>query len=206
AAGWAGGRAGRPPGGGGRPPRARQIASQSLGCFFPPPWPVRPGRLARRAARVELPFALVMARRLLLKTTSSRSIATLRKNLIHGETTEVILTAARKVHSRLGPGLLEHPYKVCLAIEMRRAGIKFESEKLFPVVYDGITTSLGYRVDFIVDDKVIVEVKAVEHVLPIHVAQLISYLNLSHLRVGLLLNFNVERFADGIHRKVWGYN
>jgi GxxExxY protein len=133
------------------------------------------------------------------------SIATLRKNLIHGETTDAILTAARKVHSRLGPGLLEQPYKVCLAIEMQRAGIRFEVEKIFPVVYDDVITALGYRVDFIVEDKVIVEVKAVERVLPIHVAQLISYLNLSRTRVGLLLNFNVERFEDGIHRKVWGY-
>ena len=110
------------------------------------------------------------------------------KNLVHGETTDAILTAARKVHSRLGPGLLEQPYKVCLAIEMQQAGIRFEVEKAFPVVYDGITTSLGYRVDFIIEDKVIVEVKAVENV-----------------RVGLLLNFNVERFNDAIHRKVWGY-
>ena len=127
------------------------------------------------------------------------------QNLIHGETTDAILTAARKVHSRLGPGLLEQPYKVCLAIEMQRTGIRFEIEKVFPVVYDRITTSLGYCVDFIVEDKVIVEVKAVENVLPIRIAQLISYLNLSRTRVGLLLNFNVERFNDAIHRKVWGY-
>jgi GxxExxY protein len=127
------------------------------------------------------------------------------KNLVHGETTDAILTAARKVHSRLGPGLLEQPYKVCLCIELQRAGIKFETDKMFPVVYDDVSISLGYRVDLIVDDKVIVEVKAVEHVLPIHIAQLISYLKLSRMRVGLLLNFNVERFRDGIHRKVWGY-
>jgi len=127
------------------------------------------------------------------------------RNFIYGETTDAILTAARKVHSRLGPGLLEQPYKVCLAIEMQRAGIKFETEKMFPVVYDGVITSLGYRVDFIVEAKVIVEVKAVENVLPIHIAQLISYQNLSRTRVGLLLNFNVERFENAIHRKVWGY-
>ena len=127
------------------------------------------------------------------------------KNLVHGETTDAVLTAARKVHSRLGPGLLEQPYKVCLCIELQRAGIKFETEKMFPVVYDDVSISLGYRVDLIVEDKVIVEVKAVEHVLPIHIAQLISYLKLSRTRVGLLLNFNVERFSDGIHRKVWGY-
>lgn len=109
------------------------------------------------------------------------------------------------MHSRLGAGLLEQPYKVCLGIELQRAGIKFETEKVLPVIYDGVSISLGYRVDFIVDDRVIVEVKAVEHVLPIHEAQLLSYLNLSRTRVGLLLNFNVARFKDGIHRKVWGY-
>ena len=76
---------------------------------------------------------------------------------------------------------------------------------MLPVMYDDVSISLGYRVDLIVEEKVIVEVKAVDHVLPIHIAQLISYLKLSRTRVGLLLNFNVERFKDGIHRKVWGY-
>ena len=125
--------------------------------------------------------------------------------LVHGEITEPILIAARKVHSRLGPGLLERPYKVCLGIELEHAGMTFQTEKTFPIVYDGETISLGYRVDFIVEDKVIIEVKAVESVLPVHIAQLISYLNLSKTRVGLLLNFNVAEFKDGIHRRIWGY-
>jgi len=129
----------------------------------------------------------------------------LKNKLVHGEITEAILIAARKVHSRLGPGLLEQPYKVCLGIELERAGMSFQMEKALPVVYDGETISLAYRVDFIVEDKVIIEVKAVECVLPVHVAQLISYLNLSKTRVGLLLNFNVAEFKEGIHRRVWGY-
>jgi GxxExxY protein len=125
------------------------------------------------------------------------------KNLIYGETTDAVLTATRNVHSSLGPGLLEQPYKLCLGIELQRAGITFQSEKMFPVVYDGVATSLGYRVDFIVEEKVIVEVKAVEQVSPIHMAQLMWYLNLSRTRVGLLLNFNVVHFKDGICRRVW---
>ena len=125
--------------------------------------------------------------------------------LIHGETTGAILAAASTVHSRLGAGLLEQPYKICLAIEFRRRGMKYEKEKPFPIEYDGVTISLGYKVDFLVEDKVIVEVKAVERLVPIHDAQLISYLNLSRKRVGLLLNFNVINFKDGIRRRVWGY-
>jgi GxxExxY protein len=128
-----------------------------------------------------------------------------RNKLVYGEITEAILTAARKVHSRLGPGLLERPYKVCLGIELERAGMSFQTEKTLPVIYDGETIPLGYRVDFIVEEKVIIEVKAIECVLPVHLAQLISYLNLSKTRVGLLLNFNVEEFKDGIHRRVRGY-
>jgi GxxExxY protein len=86
-----------------------------------------------------------------------------------------------------------------------RAGLTFQTEKTFPVIYDDVTISLGYRVDFIVEDKVIIEVKAVEHVLPVYEAQLISYLNLSKKRVDLLLNFNVKYFKQGIHRRIWGY-
>jgi GxxExxY protein len=128
-----------------------------------------------------------------------------RRQLVHEETTGAILSAARKVHSCLGPGLLEHPYKVCLAIELKRAGLLFEAEKRFPVVYDGVTTSLGYYVDFVVDSKVIVEVKAIDHLLPIHDAQLMSYLKLSGLRVGLLINFNVTLLKLGTRRRIVGY-
>jgi GxxExxY protein len=107
--------------------------------------------------------------------------------LVHAETTRRILAAAYTVHSRLGPGLLERPYRVCMSHEMTRLGVSFEAEKVFPVVYDGITIDLGYRVDFLVEDAVIVEIKAVEAILPVHEAQLLSYLKLGRKRVGLRL-------------------
>jgi GxxExxY protein len=128
-----------------------------------------------------------------------------KSRLIHGEITETILNAAHKVHSRLGPGLLERPYRIYLGIEFDRAGLKFEREKPFPVIYDDVVITLGYRADFVVDQKVIVEVKAVQMLLPVHEAQLISYLRLSGMRVGLLLNFNVTLLKLGTARRVYGY-
>jgi len=128
-----------------------------------------------------------------------------RHNLVHSRITHGVLSAAYKVHSRLGPGLLERPYKVCLGYELNRLGLSFEAEKPFPVIYDDITISLGYRVDFIVENEVIVEVKAVEAILPVHEAQLLSYLKLSRKRVGLLINFNVEHLRNGIRRRISGY-
>jgi len=126
-------------------------------------------------------------------------------HLVHGTITEKILTSAYKVHSQLGAGLLERPYRVCLGYEFERQHVSFEAEKSLPVVYDGLIVPLGYRVDFLVEDAVIVEVKAVDAILPIHEAQLLSYLKLSGKRVGLLINFNVLSLKDGIRRRVCGY-
>jgi GxxExxY protein len=126
-------------------------------------------------------------------------------HLVHGRITNDILSAAYRVHSQLGPGLLERPYRACLCHDLRRMGLRFESEKLLPVAYDGITIDLAYRLDLIVEDAVIVEVKAVETILPVHEAQLLSYLKLSKKRVGLLINFNVARLRDGIRRRIVGY-
>jgi GxxExxY protein len=125
--------------------------------------------------------------------------------LVHGDITNGILSAAYRVHSRLGPGLLERPYRVCLCHELRKQSIFFETEKLLPVEYDGLTVDLGYRIDILVEDAVIVEVKAIETILPVHEAQLLSYLRLSRKRVGLLINFNVEHLKEGIRRRVSGY-
>jgi GxxExxY protein len=125
--------------------------------------------------------------------------------LIHGKTTHSILSAAYRVHSRLGPGLLERPYHVCLRHELERMGTQVESEKTLPVVYEGIVIEMGYRLDLLIDQSVIVEVKSVESLLPIHEAQLLTYLRLSGKRVGLLLNFNVVRLREGIRRRVLGY-
>lgn len=122
--------------------------------------------------------------------------------LIHGRTTNTVLAAAYKIHSRLGPGLLESAYKACLIHYLRAAGLRCEPEKLLPVVYDDVRVEFGYRIDLLVDDAVIVEAKAVEQLLPVHDAQLLSYLRLSGKRVGLLINFNVAHLKEGIRRRV----
>ena len=123
--------------------------------------------------------------------------------LLHGEITSVIISASYRVYSRLGPGLPEKVYKRCTAYELTRRSIPFEEEKILPVEYDGLTFEFGYRVDLLVADAVIVEVKSVQTILPVHEAQLMAYLRLSHKRVGLLINFNVADLKEGIRRKVW---
>jgi GxxExxY protein len=117
-------------------------------------------------------------------------------------TTGHVVDAAIKVHSALGPGLLESAYKACLAHELRKRGLRVVSELALPIVYDGVTIDVGYRIDLEVEEAVVVEVKAVSKVLPIHEAQLLSYLRLSGHRVGLLINFYVPHLKDGIRRLV----
>lgn len=125
--------------------------------------------------------------------------------LVHGHVSKAILACACKVHTRLGPGLLESAYKACLAHELTAAGHAVDSEKQLPVIYEGVRIDVGYRLDLIVDAVVIVEVKAVERLLPVHEAQLLSYLRLSGTRVGLLINFNVAQLRHGIRRRIVGY-
>ncbi len=115
--------------------------------------------------------------------------------------TEKIIGAAMKVHSALGPGLLESAYQACLFRELEKQGLSVLSEVVLPVVYDGETIDVGYRMDLLVEDQVVVELKAVDKVLPIHEAQLITYLKLSNKKVGLLINFNVLHLKDGITRR-----
>ncbi|HSR87542.1 MAG TPA: GxxExxY protein [Pontiella sp.] len=115
--------------------------------------------------------------------------------------TENIIGAAMKVHSALGPGLLESAYQACLTHELEQQGVSVRSEVLLPVVYEGETIDAGYRVDLLVDEQVVVELKSVDKVLPIHEAQLITYLKLSNKKIGLLINFNVLHLRDGITRK-----
>lgn len=109
-----------------------------------------------------------------------------------------------KVHSALGPGLLEKAYEVCLAHELTKAGFSVRTQVELPVVYDGVLVELGYRIDLIVNDLVIVELKCVEKIIPVHEAQIISYLKLSKKRVGLLINFHVRHLRDGIRRFMEG--
>ena len=110
-----------------------------------------------------------------------------------------------RVHSALGPDLLENAYRACLAHELRRNGLRVQAEVFLPVHYEGITVDLGYRIDLLVEDQVVVELKAAETVLPVHKAQLLSYLRLSDKRVGLLINFHADRLKNGINRIVNGF-
>ena len=119
--------------------------------------------------------------------------------------TSQVIRAAMKVHTALGPGLLENAYRACLTHELRRSGLRVQTEAYLPVHYEGITVDLGYRIDLLVEDQVVVELKAVESVLPVHKAQLLSYLRLSNKRVGLLINFHAARLKDGINRIVNGF-
>ena len=117
-------------------------------------------------------------------------------------TSRVIITMAIKVHSKLGPGLLESVYRTCLIHELRNAGHQVLAEQVVPIFYDELQLDDGYRLDLLVNDSVIVEIKAVERLLPVHAAQLLSYLRLTDKRVGLLLNFNVPRLVQGLKRIV----
>ena len=115
---------------------------------------------------------------------------------------ETILGCAIKVHTALGPGLLESTYEVCLAYELQKAGLKLDRQVPLPVIYDEVELDAGYRMDLLVADIVVVELKFVEKILPLHTAQLLSYLKLSKRKLGYLLNFNVVHMRDGIKRVV----
>ena len=118
------------------------------------------------------------------------------------EVGKIVLGAALRVHTALGPGLLESAYEICLAHEIVKQGLSIKQQVLLPVHYDGLELDAGYRLDLLVHNKVIVELKAVEKLLPVHTAQLLSYLKLSQLALGYLLNFNVVHMRDGIKRVV----
>jgi GxxExxY protein len=113
-----------------------------------------------------------------------------------------IIGAAIEVHRALGPGLLESAYQVCLAHELSLRGIPFEREKALPIEYKGVRLDCGYRLDFVVSGKVVVETKAVDALHPVHEAQLLTYLKLTNCKVGLLINFNVRVLKDGVKRMV----
>lgn len=114
----------------------------------------------------------------------------------------LIVTAAMRVHSVLGAGLLESAYQACLAHELRKQGLNVQTEVALPVVYEGIRLDVGYRVDVLVEGCIIVELKTVEKLLPVHEAQLLSHLKVSGMHLGLLINFKVPHLKDGIKRLV----
>jgi GxxExxY protein len=118
--------------------------------------------------------------------------------------THDIVSVAIDVHRVLGPGLLETAYETCLCRELFLRGIEFERQVQLPIDYRGVKLDCGYRLDLVVQGSVIVEVKSISRILPIHRAQVLTYLKLTGLRLGLLINFNVEMLRDGIHRIING--
>ncbi len=114
--------------------------------------------------------------------------------------THEIIDSAYKVHTKLGPGLLESAYRTCLAYELRKKGLKVEEEKPLPIIYEEIKLECGYRLDLLVENEVIVELKTVNAFNDVHLAQLLTYLRFSDKHIGLLLNFYVKSLKDGIKR------
>ena len=114
----------------------------------------------------------------------------------------IILDSAFKVHTKLGPGLLESAYRTCLAYELRKAGLTVEEEKALPLIYEEIKLECGYRIDLLVNSKVIIELKTVETFTSVHQAQILTYMKLSGCHLGLLINFYVKSLKDGIKRLI----
>ena len=122
--------------------------------------------------------------------------------MLHSHITKEILDSAYKVHSALGPGLLESAYRACLVYELRNKNLRTEEEKPLPLIYEEVKLEVGYRIDILVEQKVVVELKTVEEFRDVHTAQVLTYLQLSKCKVGLLLNFYTKSLKDGIRRVV----
>jgi GxxExxY protein len=122
--------------------------------------------------------------------------------MVENDLSQIIIGCAIKVHTVLGPGLLESAYEECLYYELVKEGLKVEKQKALPLIYEEIKLEVGYRLDLLVEDKVIIEIKACEGLNDIHLAQVLTYLKLSNVKLGLLINFNVTRVKDGIKRVV----
>ena len=122
--------------------------------------------------------------------------------MIENQISEIIIGCAIEVHKGLEPGLLESVYRECLFYELVRTGLKVEKEKSLPVVYKEVKMDIGYRMDLLVEDKVVIELKSVEALNDVHIAQVLTYLKLSDCKLGLLINFNVVRLTLGIRRLV----
>ena len=125
-----------------------------------------------------------------------------KRNMTENEISKKIIGAAIEVHKQLGPGLLESSYEICLAYELKQLGLSIQTQVALPVVYKEVKLEAGYRIDILVENKVIIEIKAVEALADIHTAQLLTYLKLKDLKLGLLINFNSVRVIDGVKRIV----
>lgn len=119
---------------------------------------------------------------------------------IENKLATTVIGFAMKIHSQFGPGLLESAYRECLAYELRKAGLKVQTEKAIPLIYDEMNLSRGYRLDILVEDRLVVELKTVEEFTDVHFAQVMTYLKLGDYRLGLLINFNVAHLREGIKR------
>ncbi len=122
--------------------------------------------------------------------------------MTENEISKIILDCAFKVHTVLGPGLLESAYRECLAYEIRKAGLKVEKEKPLPLVYEEVKLECGYRIDLLIENKVIIELKVVEVFNEVHIAQTLTYMRLSGCKLGLLLNFYTKSLKNGIKRLI----
>ncbi len=120
------------------------------------------------------------------------------------EIAKIVFECGLSVHKTLGPGLLESAYEECLSYELQKYGLKVEQQKALPLVYEGIRLDIGYRVDLLIESKFIVEIKSIDSLNDIHMAQIITYLKLSNCKLGLLINFNSVLFRDGVRRVING--
>ncbi|MGZ3900121.1 MAG: GxxExxY protein, partial [Bacteroidia bacterium] len=120
--------------------------------------------------------------------------------MTENEISKLVFDSALKVHQNLGPGLLESAYEECLFYELKKTGLKVEKQKALPLVYEDIKLEIGYRIDLLIEDKFIIEVKSVEALNDVHLAQVLTYLKLSNCKLGMLINFNVSLIKNGIRR------
>lgn len=120
--------------------------------------------------------------------------------MVENELSRKIIGCAMKVHTELGPGLLESAYEECLFYEIAQAGLKVDKQKALPLIYYDVKLDAGYRIDLLIENKVVVEIKAVEALNDVHFAQILTYLKLTNCKLGLLINFNVKSLKDGIKR------
>lgn len=125
--------------------------------------------------------------------------------MIENEITEIIIGCAIKVHKSLGPGLLESAYEACLDFELQKTNLFIERQKPLPLIYETVKLDCGYRLDFMVENKIVVEIKSVDALNEIHMAQMLTYMRLSNTQVGLLINFNVVKLTNGLKRVVNKY-
>lgn len=124
--------------------------------------------------------------------------------MTENEISKVVFECALKVHRNLGPGLLESAYEECMFYELKKSNLKVEKQKPLPLIYEDVNLEVGYRIDIIVEDKFIVEIKSVESLNDVHLAQILTYLRLSNCKLGLLINFNVKLLKEGVRRVVNG--